>query len=108
MKTKANRPGHDSLWETFGLSYAGWITLPRVLIHEMPDEWQAKMAELIRQYDDHWDFSDLALGTRVQVTKNRKLIETPDWLINYRHPDYERIDDLRKFDVPCSGSNRKG
>lgn len=91
-----NRSGHDALWNWFELSYASWVTLPRVLMHKMPDDWQAKMTELLDQYDDHWDFSDAEYGTRVQVTKNNKLIKTPEWLINYRHPDYVQIDSLKK------------
>lgn len=86
--------GHDRLWGWFSLSYASFLTLPRVLMHAMPDEWQAKMAELLEQYDDAFpnrpDF-----GTRVQVTVAGKLVQTPGWLINYRHPDLGMIDRLR-------------
>lgn len=34
--------GKEKLWQWFSLSYAAWLTLPRVLMHEMPDEWQRK------------------------------------------------------------------
>lgn len=32
--------GENALWLWFGLSRASWLTLPRVLMHEMPDEWR--------------------------------------------------------------------
>ena len=48
-----------------GLSRASWITLPRVLCHETPDEtpdeWQLKMAKLMEEYDKYWDFSNLEI-----------------------------------------------
>lgn len=79
----------------FNLSYASWLTLPRVLMEAMPQNWQTQMAKLLREYDD--TFHKLPdLGSRVQVTKNGKLCKTPDWLINYRHPDKARIERLKQ------------
>lgn len=66
-----------SLW--FNLSYASWLTLPRVLMEAMPDEWQGRMADLLNEYDEafrHWP--DVGLGTRVQVTRRGRLTKTPD------------------------------
>jgi hypothetical protein len=80
--------GRDALWLWFGLSYASWLTLPRVLMHDMPDEWQAKMAALLNEYDAAHNFDALnGMGTRVQMVKSGKLVKTPEWLINYRHPN---------------------
>ena len=78
----------------FGLSYASWLTLPRVLMHEMPDEWQQKMADLLHEYEETFP-NPPDLGTRVQVTYRGKLTKTPGWLINYRHPDYAQINKLK-------------
>ena len=89
--------GEEALWMWFGLSYASWLTLPRVLMHEMPDEWQGKMAALLEEYNAAFP-EQPDLGTRVQVTKNGKLTRTPDWLINYRHPDMTMIKELRAND----------
>ena len=86
--------GQDVLWEWFGLSYASWLTIPRVLLHAMPDEWQGEMAKLLNEYEDAFP-NQPELGTRVQITKEGKLIKTPSWLLNYRHPDKEAIDKLR-------------
>ena len=81
-----------SLW--FGLSYASFLTLPRVLMEAMPARWQGKMAALLREYEQAFP-NQPDIGTRVQITKNRKLIKTPKWLINYRHPDREMIESLK-------------
>lgn len=80
------------LW--FGLSYASFLTLPRVLMEAMPLEWQDKMAGLLMEYDKAYP-NQPDISTRVQVTQHGKLIKTPAWLINYRRPDKEAIDKLR-------------
>lgn len=78
----------------FSLSYASWLTLPRVLMEAMPDEWQRKMAELLNEYNE--TFPNLPdLGTRVLVVQDNKLIKAPSWLLNYRHPDKEAIQGCR-------------
>ncbi len=81
-----------NLW--FGLSYASWLTLPRVLMQEMPEEWQKKMALLLHEFGDTSP-NQPDFGTRVQLTINGKLTKTPGWLLNYRRPDRAMIDSLR-------------
>lgn len=89
------RVGADALWEWFGLSYASWLTIPRVLMHEMPDKWQGKMAALLREYDEAFP-NQPDIGTQVRVTTVKgKLIKTPEWLINYRYPIHAEIDKLK-------------
>lgn len=91
---EASRNGHFALSAWFNLSYASWLTLPRVLMEAMPDEWQGRMAALLHEYDDA--FRHLPdLGTRVQTTKNGRLVRTPPWLLSYRRPDVEQIDRCR-------------
>ena len=46
------RRGYEALWLWFGLSRSAFATLPRVLMHEMPDDWQADMARLLNQFDE--------------------------------------------------------
>lgn len=87
----------EKLWCYFGLSYASWLTMPRVMMHAMPDEWQDKMAALLGEFAEAFP-NQPPLGTRVQVTDmNGKLVKTPEWLINYRHPDHRAIDELRSL-----------
>ena len=78
----------------FNLSYASFLTMPRVLMEAMPEAWQTQMAELLFQYDDAFP-NQPDIGSRVQITKKGKLIKTPPWIINYRHPDQAKISELR-------------
>jgi len=95
MTDAINNEGHGKLWGWFGLSRASFLTLPRVLMHEMPDEWQGKMADLLEQYDATYT-NQPDIDTSVRATKNGKLTKFPSWMLNYRHPDYEAIEELRK------------
>ena len=85
-----------SCW--FGLGHGSFLTLPRVLMEAMPEEWQDRMAELLEQYDEAWDWTQVKdIGSRVQITDGEgHLIKTPAWLINYRRPDFEMIEILRR------------
>lgn len=87
-----SRLGHDALWAE--MSYTSWLTLPRSLMHEMPDEWQNRMAALLKEYFDHYDFTDIDLGTRVLCTRNNRLVKTPPFILNYRHPERRKIKSL--------------
>lgn len=89
--------GHDCLWCWFNLSYASFLTLPRVLMHEMPDRWQYQMAKLLREYDAAFP-NQPGIGTRVQCTKDGKLAKFPEWMLNYRHPDRAAIDEVKRKD----------
>lgn len=83
------------LWEWFGLSYASWLTLPRVLLHNMPSSWQDKLAVLLDEYYEKYpNMHKLEIGTRVQITQKGRLVKTPQWLINYRRPDMDAIGEL--------------
>jgi hypothetical protein len=87
--------GREKLWLWFELSYASFLTLPRVLMHEMSDEWQGKMADLLNEYDEAFP-NKPNIGSRVQITDlNGKLISCPEWMKDYRHPDRRVIQQLR-------------
>lgn len=58
-------------------------------MQEMPKEWQDKMAELLYEYDKAM-VNPPDLGTRVQITKNEKLVATPEWILSYRRPERHR------------------
>jgi hypothetical protein len=91
-----NRPGHDALWLYFGLSYASWLTLPRAMMHAMPDDWQARMAALLSEWDSTWDWSNFPEHETLVSLKHRgRFCRTPEWMLNYRHPDKAAIDLLR-------------
>ena len=84
----------ESLWNWFGLSYASFLVLPRVLMHEMSNEWQDKMTELLEEYGKTFP-NQPDLGTRVQATKDGKLTKWPSWVLNYRRPEYSEIEKMR-------------
>lgn len=89
------RPGYDRLWNWFGLSYASFLVVPRVLMHEMPDGWQDRMAALLEEYDAAFPNQPDG-GTRVQRTDSSgKLSRWEPWLLQYRHPDHDAINRMR-------------
>lgn len=92
------RKGYDRLWLWFGLSRASWITVPRVLAHEMTDEWQNKMAALLEEYEQTFTNWPEGIGTRVQLTDSEHLTVLHNWLLNYRHPAKWKIATLRSND----------
>lgn len=85
--------GRDALWRWFSLSRATWLTLPRALMHEMPDEWQRRMAELLNEWDEKWDTDELPMPS-VMARHANKFTRWPDWLLNYRHPDRKQIEGM--------------
>lgn len=87
--------GHHSLWNWFGLSYSTWLTLPRVLMHEMPDEWQGKMAALLEEWDETWNGRDMP-NPYVSAKQGGKFVRWPQWLLNYKYPDADEIEKLRR------------
>ncbi|MBT3807641.1 MAG: hypothetical protein HOG03_24090 [Desulfobacula sp.] len=94
MSKKIEISGKDDLWLWFGLSYASFLTLPRVMMHAMPDLWQKQMSILLKEYDEMFP-NQPRLGTRVQATKDGKLTKMPEFLKNYRHPHHEKIDEMK-------------
>lgn len=65
------------------------------MMHAMPDDWQKRMAVLLNEYDDFYP-NQPDIGTRVQITDlSGKLISTPEYLINYRHPRMYEIEQMK-------------
>ena len=95
VKTVKSTKGYDRLWLWFGLSRAGWLTIPRVLLHEMPDEWQGRMAALLEEYEETFTNWPEGIGSRVQITDCGKLTSRHNWILDYRHPAQGKIDNLR-------------
>lgn len=91
------RPGYDALWLWFGLSRASFLVMPRVFMHAMPDEWQSKMAALLEEWDEAWNWDDCGFdSTSVSVKKDNRFARMPEWAIDYRHPDYGVIKYMRR------------
>ena len=95
MSDEIKLTGHEKLWGWFGLSYASFLTMPRVLMHAMPDEWQNKMADLLEEYDNTFPgvYSDGVPVPYVTFKLGNRFVKRPNWM-DYRHPDYAAINAL--------------
>lgn len=91
QKVECKGGGHERLWAWFGLSRASFMVLPRVLMHEMSDEWQDKMETLLREYEDEFPNQSHLPSTRIQAVREHKLVKWPEWLLRYRHPNRDEI-----------------
>lgn len=87
-------PGHDALWLWFGLDRASFLTLPRVMMHDMPDEWQQRMADLLNEWDETWvNLPEEPASTHVQFRDLQgRLTRCPWYFKNYRHPERWKLD----------------
>ena len=95
VDTVVMREGYDRLWGWFGLTRAAWLTMPRVMMHEMPDEWQSKMTDLLEEWDQTWDSSDMP-KPHVTGKQHNKFTKWPSWLLSYRHPDKIALSEMRR------------
>jgi hypothetical protein len=82
--------GSSRLWGWFGLSYASFLVLPRILMQEMPEDWQKRMAILLEEYDDAYP-NHPEIECNVMRRAGNKFIRWPEWLLDYRHPNRKEI-----------------
>ena len=90
------RSGRDRLWGWFGLSRAAWLTLPRALMHEMPEGWQRRMAVLLDEFDDEFPEWTGDLHFYVTARRDGKITQLPEALCDYRHPHLHDIETMRR------------
>ena len=64
--------------------------MPRALMHAMPDEWQGKMAALLKEYDAAIT-NPPGLTTTVVLRKKDRFVPMPRWLSDYRRPHLAEI-----------------
>ncbi|WP_440466935.1 hypothetical protein ACKI1H_27295 [Pseudomonas sp. YH-1] len=86
--------GYDQLWQWFGLSYSAYAVLPRVMMHAMPDDWQGRMAALLDEWIAAWP-NQPDISAHIQIKQANRFIKTPEWLLNYRHPDQAQLERMR-------------
>lgn len=96
MKTIYEPRGRERLWRWFGLSRASWLTMPRVMMHAMPDNWQLRMAKLCEEWDEAWNSEHMPTPEVHARAENGRMMRWPEWLLNYRHPDEAEIKRLRR------------
>lgn len=77
-----------SYW--FGLSYAQFLTIPRLVMENMPLEWQRKMAVLLEELDDTFDWrpKEGRYWVRLKDAQGR-YCSAP--LADYRHGSVEHL-----------------
>jgi len=78
--------GKERLWSWFGLSYASFLVLPRAGMHQMPDDWQHRMAQLLEEWDEAAKVQP-DMEFFVQGRANGRIVKIPEWVLNYRRPD---------------------
>lgn len=78
----------------FELTYAQYLTMPRSIMERMPEEWQEKMAELLDELDDTFDWRPREGRYWVEL-RDANGRYTGDPLKEYRHPDDDYIDSLK-------------
>ena len=82
--------GNQALSLYFGLSYAQFITIPRLVMESMPDEWQGKMAALLEEVDETFDWrpKEGCYWVKLRDTEGR-FADAP--LADYRHGSCEHL-----------------
>jgi hypothetical protein len=90
-------PGYEALQQTFGLSYAKWVVMPRAVMEAMPDDWQMRASLLIDELFEA--FQDLDKDGQFVVTMRDRYTgrvkSLPSALCEYRHPDRDALDAYR-------------
>ena len=81
--------------EYFGLSYANFLVLPRVIMESMSNEWQTKMCDLLSELNETFDWLPDDIDLYVQMRKDGKIIKLIPELCNYRHPDEDWLESIK-------------
>lgn len=71
-------------WYWFGISHASWLTIPRIVLQSMPNEWQEKFFGLLDEIERTIEVPEYAQkSTTVSLKENGKFVhyEIP----SYRH-----------------------
>lgn len=88
----SNAPIH--LW--FELSYAQYLTVPRLVMESMPIEWQRKMAVLLDEMDNTFDWRPAEGRYWVRLKDdNGRFADAP--LSDYRRGSCEHLRIRNKF-----------
>lgn len=88
---ETNEPIH--LW--FELSYAQYLTIPRSIMQAMSEEWQHKMANLLSELDETFEWRPKEGRYWVKLKDgNGRYVNDP--LMDYRHPDLSYLESLKK------------
>ena len=82
--------GHYKLECYYELSYLSFITIPRLVTENMPDEWQGKLADLLSEMDDTFDWRPKEGKYWVKLKDGKgRYCDAP--LGNYKHGNIEHL-----------------
>ncbi len=87
----------DAIHNWFSLSYAQYLTIPRTVLQSMPDQWQGRLVQCLREMNDTFDWmpeEDVYRCGLWIVDEEKRLDEESDayWVTEIPDPlaDYER------------------
>lgn len=75
----------------FGLSYASWLTVPRIVLESMPLEWQHQFVKLLNEMNETFDWMPDDLSLSVVGKQDGKFVRLPYLLTDYRHGNIEHL-----------------
>jgi len=79
----------------FELTRAQFLTVPRSIMEAMPCDWREKMAALLRELDDTFDWRPAEGNHWVTYLRDGRGRYKFSQLCEYRHPDRAFIESLR-------------
>lgn len=84
--------GDTPIHKWFGLTYAQFLTIPRIVLSSMPYEWQAKMVAFLEEMDDTFEWRPLQGSYYVRLRTDDGKFHKPDpQMCDYRHGDIEHL-----------------
>jgi len=91
MIADKNNTLHDSpINDWFELSYAQFLTIPRVVMESMPYEWQVEMKKLLDDMDAAFDWRPKEGRYWVRLRDDEGRFSSPD-LCDYRHGSVKHL-----------------
>jgi hypothetical protein len=81
----------------FGLTYAQYLTIPRVILDAMPGEWQARFVRCLIELGATFDWlpKEGRYWVRLKDGRGRYVV---DPLMEYRHPHPSDLDRIARPD----------
>lgn len=80
----------------FELTYAQYLTVPRSILQEMPDEWQERFVACLEELDQTFDWLPKDGGRYWCRLRDAQGHFTDDPLMQYRRPNGAYIESIRR------------
>lgn len=82
-------PEKKTIHNHFGLSYANYLVVPRVVLQSMPESWQHRFVELLEEVEEAIDWQSLEFGYKVTLHEvNQDAEEETDYWGDEVDDDY--------------------